>query len=137
MKKIQEENIMSNKNTSNLDKAIQQSLSKEDQDFLAGLDKEPGYMDQAMGVFKGRLGWISWMGIIVRILMAIVLLYALARFENTAPDIESMFKWGGLSAFCVLVMAFNKLWMSLHLQTNRVLRELKKLELQIASLKQD
>jgi hypothetical protein len=128
---------MSNKNIGNLDKAIQQSLSQEDQDFLASLDEEPAYMDQYMGLFKGRLGWVNWLTTILIILMCLVLIYAIDRFENVAPDIEGMLKWGGISAFCVMGILLSKLWAALHLQTNRVLRELKKLELQIASLKQN
>jgi hypothetical protein len=128
---------MSNKNISNLDKAIYESLSREDQDFLARLDEEPKYLAQWAGIYKGRLGWVNWLTTIVIILMAIVMVYALIRFENASSDIEGMFKWGGLSAFCMAGILVSKLWAALHLQTNRVLRELKKLELQIASLKQN
>ncbi len=128
---------MSNKNISNLDKAIQQSLSQEDQEFLAGLDEEPNYMDQAMGLYKGRLGWINWMNTIVGILTTIVAVYALIRFLKASPDIDSMLKWGGLTAYCTAGIFLLKLWFAQHMQTNRVLREIKKLELQIASLNQD
>ncbi len=128
---------MSNKETSKLDKAIYESLSQEDQDFMASLDAEPKYTDQALGIFKGRLGFINLVTTIIFYLMIIVLIYALIRFFNVSPDIAGMLKWGGLAAICLGGAWVSKLWFALHLQTNRVLRELKKLELQIASLKQN
>lgn len=137
MKNTQEENIMSNKITDNLDKAISQSLSQEDQDFLASLDEEPKYMDQTKGIFKGRWGFINKLNTIFLYLVTIVLIYALIRFFKVSPDIDGMLKWGGLTAYCVAGGFYLKLWFAQHLQTNRVLRELKKLELQIASLKQN
>ena len=137
MKRTQEENIMSNKGISNLDKAIFESLSQEEQDFLASLDEEPKYTDQAMGLLKGRYRFINWLTIILYILTTIVAVYALIRFFKVSPDIDGMLKWGGLTAYCVGGILVSKLWFSQQFQTNRVLRELKKVELQIASLKQN
>jgi hypothetical protein len=122
---------------SDLDKAIHQSLSQEDQDFLARLDEEPHFYKQVTGIYKGSLGSFNWMATIGFIFFLVVGIFALIRFFNTSPDIEGMLKWGGLTAFCVGVMFLFRLWFAMHLQTNRVLRELKKLELQIASLKQN
>lgn len=128
---------MSNKDISNLDKAIFESLSQEEQNFLAGLDEEPKFTDQAMGLLKGRYGFINWLSYILIILMTIVAVYALIRFFKVSPDIAGMLKWGGITAYCVAGGLVSKLWFAQHMQTNRVLRELKKLELQIASLKQN
>ena len=123
---------------SNLDKAIHQSLSQEDQDFLARLDEEPPPWTQFTGIYKGKLGWTNRLGTIMLILTAIVLGYAIHRFFEVAPDdIEDIFIWGGLSALCVVGIVGGKLRAAMHMQTNRVLRELKKLELQMASLKQN
>ena len=122
---------------SELDKAIHQSLSQEEQEFLACLDEEPKYSDQAMGLFKGPFRIINWLTTIIIYIGCIVAIYALIRFFKVSPDIEGMLKWGGLTALCMGALWVTKLWFALHLHTNRVLRELKKLELQIASLKQD
>ncbi len=128
---------MSNKITSNLDKAIFESLSQEEQDFLASLDEEPKYTEQAMGLLKGRYSFINWLTTILIFLTTIVAVYALIRFFKVSPDISGMLKWGGLTAYCVAGILVSKLYLFFHMQTNRVLRELKKLELQIASLKQN
>jgi len=122
---------------SNLDKAIYQSLSKEDQDFLARLDEEPQFLKQFTGVYKGSMGIFNWMATIGLIFWAVVGISSLIHFFNVSPDIEGMLKWGGLTAFCVGACFFIRIWLGMHMQTNRVLRELKKLELQIASLKQN
>ena len=121
----------------NLDKAIYQSLSKEDQDFLSRLDEEPQFLKQFTGIYKGGLGTFNWMATIGFIFLALVGISSLIHFFNVSPDIEGMLKWGGLTALCVGAIFFIRLWLGMHMQTNRVLRELKKLELQIASLKQN
>ncbi|MBN1906943.1 MAG: hypothetical protein JW927_17825 [Deltaproteobacteria bacterium] len=128
---------MSNKDIDNLDKAIFQSLSQEDQDFLARLDEEPNYVKQAMGMFKGSLGWINRMSYIILILLTIIAIYACIRFFNVSPDIAGMLKWGWISLICIVGAWVSKLWFAMHFQANRVLRAIKKLELQIASLKQN
>ena len=138
MKGTQEDNIMSIKDKmSELDKAIHQSLSQEDQDFLASLDEEPKISDQAMGIFKGRFRIMNWLTTILFYIILIIGIFALIRFLKVSPDIEGMLKWGGLTALCMGVSSLTKLGFALHLHTNRVLRGLKKLELQIASLKQN
>lgn len=128
---------MSNKNIDNLDKAIYQSLSQEEQDFLARLNEEPKYTEQALGIYKGSLGFINWFTTVVQFLLIIVAIYAIIRFFRVSPDVAYMLKWGGLTAFSIGGIWVSKIWFGLHLQTNRVLRELKKLELQIAALKQN
>lgn len=138
MKGVHEENIMNNQDKmSNLDKAICQSLSKEDQDFLARLDEEPHFLKQYSGVYKGSLSIFNWMTTIGLIFWAVVGICSLIHFFNVSPDIGGMLKWGGLTAFCVGACFFFRLWLGMHMQTNRVLRELKKLELHIASLKKN
>lgn len=121
----------------NLDKAIHQSLSQEDQDFLARLDEEPQFLKQFTGVYKGGMGIFNWIATIGLIFWAVVAISSLIHFFNVSPDIEGMLKWGGLTAFSVGACFFIRIWLGMHMQTNRVLRELKKLELQIASLKQN
>ena len=128
---------MSNKDISDFDKLIFESLSQEEQNFLASLNEEPKLSDQALGIFTGKFGWLNWLTTIILILMGIVAVYALIRFVTVSPDIAGMLKWGMLTAYCMAGGLVGKLWFAQHMQTNRVLRELKKLELQIASLKQD
>jgi uncharacterized membrane protein YciS (DUF1049 family) len=104
---------------------------------LGRLNEEPKYTAQALGIYKGSLGFISWFATIVNIALLIVAAFALIRFFSVSPVIADMLKWGGLTAFCICGIWVSKIWFGLHLHTNRVLRELKKLELQIASLKQN
>ena len=122
---------------SNLDKVIYESLSQEDQDFLARLDEEPQFLKQFTGIYKGGLGIFNLIITIGLIFAFVVGLSSLIHFFNVSPDMEGMLKWGGLTALSVGICLFFRIWLSMHIQTNRVLRELKKLELQIASLKQN
>ena len=51
---------MNDKNKNGFDKIIYDSLTKEEQDFLASLDEEPKFTDQAYGILKGRFRAINW-----------------------------------------------------------------------------
>jgi hypothetical protein len=51
-----------------------------------------------------------------------------------ATELRPLFYWGGATGFCLVVLAVVRLVFFMQLNTNRVLRELKRLELQIALL---
>ena len=55
------------------------------------------------------------------------------RFVH-APDLADMLRWGAASALAFAGVALVKVWFWLELQKNTIVRELKKLELQVASL---
>ena len=51
-----------------------------------------------------------------------------------APDLADMLRWGAASALAFAGVALVKVWFWLELQKNAVVRELKRLEVQVASL---
>ena len=55
------------------------------------------------------------------------------RFVN-APELADMLRWGAASALAFMGVALVKVWFWLELQKNAIVREVKRLELQVASL---
>ena len=118
---------------SHADDAIREALSKEDADLLAKLQEEPGSFRQIVGIFQGPLNWIYVTFLVAAVVLGIVGVYSVWRFA-AATELRPLFYWGGAVAFCLIVLSVVRLVFFMQLNTNRILRELKRLELQVALL---
>jgi hypothetical protein len=117
---------------SDLDKMIETTLNEEDRAFLARLEREPGYFRQVGGLLSGQLGWINFLLMIVQAVLFFAGVWCAWEFFQTTEVIMAL-RWG-LSATVLMiggtVLKIGTLWPTL--QANRVLREIKRLELQLA-----
>jgi NADH:ubiquinone oxidoreductase subunit 6 (subunit J) len=100
---------------------------------LAKLDEEPGSLQQIAGIFQGPLNWIYVLLLIAAIIVGIAGVYAAWQFAMSA-ELRPLFYWGAVAWFCLVVLAVVRILFFMQLNTNRVLREVKRLELQIALL---
>ena len=116
---------------SKLDDAIHLQLSKEDAEFLAKFEKEPSSTAQMFGIFTGAFAWVSYIFLLAAILVGFTLVFAAWKFVVT-EDLRAMIQWGGLALFGLLVMAVIRIWFWIQIQTNRVVREIRLLQLQVA-----
>ncbi len=116
-----------------LDDLIAQGLSAEDRELLAR-HGEPGYFSQAIGLFRGSWSWVMWLVYISAALAFLAAIYAFWQLQ-ASTDAVSAVKWGvvGLVLFQFTVMG--KAFMGSHMEANRLLREIKRLELQVSLLR--
>ncbi len=122
---------MTNTTADDLDRMIDEALDAEERDLLKQIGEEPGYFSQVWGLFGGQLGWVTWLLMIVQTIMFIASVYAAVQFFN-ATDTLTALHWGLPSVALLLMSAMTKFLLWPSMQTNRVLRELKRVELQIA-----
>ncbi|PHS42059.1 MAG: hypothetical protein COA91_01490 [Robiginitomaculum sp.] len=115
-----------------LDKKIHETLSDEDNALMAHLD-EQGLLAQLGGLFKGKLAWLSITTIFIGTIMTIIAVFAIWKFV-TVDDVPSMLRWAGLAWITGISQMMIKLWSWMRMETNRTLREIKRLELQIARM---
>ncbi|MEL6362935.1 MAG: DUF6768 family protein [Pseudomonadota bacterium] len=91
-----------------------------------------------LGQFKSLFtGPGAWMAIIILIIGTVVTfwgLYAAWKFA-TVDDPTAMVRWGGLAWALFTTQIMLKLWSWLRMETNRSMRETKRLELQVALLR--
>ncbi|WP_339742826.1 DUF6768 family protein [uncultured Maricaulis sp.] len=113
-----------------LDAMIAEALDAEDRQLLDQFGQEPGYFSQAFGLFGGRLGWVMWLVYIVNMAAAGLALWA-AWHLFTASDTLVAIRWGVATLAAMQVGLFMKGFMGEQLQHNRVIREVKRLELQL------
>jgi uncharacterized protein DUF6768 len=116
-----------------VDRAIRQSLSAEDTELLDRLGADQALHRQVLDTFQGRLRWINvggWLAGIVLFGVACAMTWRFVR----AQEIGEMLRWGAASAVAFAGLALVKIWFWLELEKNAVVREIKRLELQVASL---
>lgn len=114
----------------NLDDLISEALDAEDRELLGRYAKEPGFFAQAFGIFSGSLGWVM---ITVFLLLFVFLglwVWTGWNFFH-ATDTVMALRWGLCAIVCVQVILFLRGVIFQQILTNRVLREVKRLELQV------
>lgn len=117
----------------NIDDEIRAVLSSEEMAELETLTGEQGMFDMIGESFRSKMRyWIAilwvysfaaWVGAV----------WAGYRFYQ-ATEPKEMAIWGGLCVVLVIFVALGKMWYWMDLNKNTVVRELKRVELQIAFL---
>jgi hypothetical protein len=118
---------------SKIDDLIGQALTEEDRALLAS-HGEPGYLSQAFGMFRGPMAWVMWVVYVTAGIAFLAGLYAVWHMFG-AIDALAAVKWGVGSLFLFQVTAMCKTFMGTHMEANRLLRELKRVELQVSLLR--
>ena len=117
---------------SKLDQRIEDMLEAEDRALMEQLG-EQGLLGQFGGLFQGKMAWITVVTLIAGTVLTIIGFYAAWKFA-TVNDTNTMLRWGGLAWIGLMSQMMIKLWSWMRMETNRNLREIKRLELQMARL---
>jgi len=115
---------------SKLDRLIEEALSDQDKDMLRET-QELGWFALGASQFSGKLGWVSWVIMIVQAVLFLLAVWTGWHFFTTA-DVLSALKWGLPSATLMIVATILKTSLMPQMQADRVIRELKRVELMIA-----
>jgi len=114
-----------------LDRMIEEALAAEDRDLVAGT-VEQGYLALVLGQFRGRNGWVTWLSAAVMVIYGVLAVWA-AWHMFTAVETLAAVKWGLSAAVAIIVVGMLKLNVLYTAQTDRVMRELKRVELMLAA----
>ena len=117
----------------NLDQAIRQALSAEDAEFLARFEKDAPLHEQVLGTFSGPMGALNVFAAIITFAMFGATLYCAWNMFQ-AQDARETMLWGVAVVITMLAVAMLKIYFWMELNKNSVLREVKRLELQLARL---
>ena len=116
----------------NLDNAIRDALSKEDAEFLARFEQE-GPIKEAFGTFTGRWGAMNVFAAILTFASFGFFVFAMLQISST-EDIRMTVLWSATAIVSALFVAMLKMYFWMEMNKNVVLREVKRLELQVARL---
>ena len=112
------------------DKDIAAVLAAEEAELLRQIDTEPGYFRQLAAIFAGRTRWMNAVMMLAQLVLFGAGAYAGWRFF-AATDMFEALRWGLPSAVLLLMSLMIKLALWPVLQTNRILRAMKRLEIAI------
>ena len=113
--------------TSELDRLIEEALSAEER-ALFEQGGELGWFQLGLAQFRGRLGWVTWVIMIVQTVMFLASVWAGWQFY-IATEVLPALKWGLTAAVLVLMATQMKMALMPQMQAERIIRELKRLEL--------
>ena len=115
----------------NVDDLIEEALDKEERDILSQIGEEPGFFGMAFGLFSGRLGWVNILLMVVQGVTFLAGAYAAWMFFE-ATDTVTQLRWGLPSAVLLILSTMIKMAMWPNIHADRLMRELKRVELQLA-----
>lgn len=113
-----------------LDRMIEDALGAEDRAVLARFG-EQGLFGEVSGLFSGKMGWWVALTMVVQVALFAAGVYAAAKFL-TLDDPVLVVRWGIAAAVWFMAMSVIKLMHWQQMQANRIIREVKRLELQVA-----
>jgi hypothetical protein len=117
-----------------MDDLITRALNDEDRALLAR-HGEPGYLAQAAGLFRGPLAWTMWLAYAFGGVAFVIAAWALWRMSGATDALDAV-RWGVGALVLLQFTMLAKTYMGGHLEANRMLREIKRLELQVAMLRE-
>lgn len=118
----------------NIDELIKQALTEEESEYLEKMGEQT-LMEEGLDLFKGRRGWISiWIGFVIFVVFIGSIYCAVQFFAVT--EVKDLMIYGGGFFFGMFMVTALKIWAWMQMDRNAIIRELKRIELQIASLKQ-
>ena len=115
-----------------VDKIIKDALTKEEAKFYDNLD-EQNLFEMVGGVFSGKNKWLIILMNIVMVAVFGFLVYSVVQYFNTDVTNE-MINWSLAIIVCLLMISMLKLFTWMQMDKNSLMRELKRLELQVSTL---
>ena len=120
------------KDIEKIDELIKEALTQEEAKFYDELG-EQNILEKLGGIFKGKTGWLAIIMNLVNLIIFGLLIFCVVQFLNTEITNE-LIKWATAIFACLIFMGMIKLFVWMQMDKNDILRELKRLELQIATL---
>lgn len=114
-----------------LDEMIREALEGEDKKIMDET-RELGFFELGLSQFRGKLGWVTWVIMVVQTTMFLIGLWCVVRFFQSAEVLEAL-KWGLSGAVLWIAGMLLKLSIGPQMQADRVIRELKRVELILAA----
>ena len=120
------------KDLEEIDKLIKEALTEEEAAFYDELE-ELNLIGKVGELRKGKLGWLVIVMTIVQITAFGFFVYCLVKFLSV-EETTQLIKWASGGFLAIMVSSMMKLFSWLQMDKKDILREMKRLELQISSL---
>ena len=112
-----------------IDRMIEEALQGEEQALFRETAREPGFFAQAFGLLGGPNGWVNVLMVVIQAALFVSGVWAGWRFFEAETAVSAL-HWGLPATVLVLASLIIKLGMMPEIQANRLMRELKRQQLQ-------
>ena len=119
-------------NIEDIDKLIKETLTQEETKFYDELE-EQNVLQMVWGLFQGKNKWIMYLMNLMTLAFFGLFVYCTIQFFNSDITNE-LIKWGLGSVVFLLGVSMLKVFAWMQMDKNAIIREFKRLELQISSL---
>jgi hypothetical protein len=110
---------------------IDEAIYEEEGELLRQIGEEPGFFSQLFSAFGGRTGWVNIVMMVWQVVFFVAGVWAAWMFF-LAGDPVSQLRWGLPATVLLLMSLMLKMMVWPAIQTNRLQRELKLIQLQLA-----
>jgi hypothetical protein len=114
------------------DRMIREALEREEAGALEAFG-EPTMAGDLMEAFRGRNRRLAIGGVVANLALTVAVIYAAVRFFGTG-EVRTMLVWGAAAFACFALVLAIKVWYWLEVARLSVVREVKRLELQVSRL---
>jgi threonine/homoserine/homoserine lactone efflux protein len=119
-------------NMEDIDKLIKETLTQEEAKFYDELD-EQNVLEMLGGLFKGKNSWIMYVMNFMTLVFFVGFFICIVKFFDT-ENTNELIMWSVGGIIALLAVSMLKIFAWLQMDKNALLREMKRLELQISSL---
>ena len=116
----------------NIDQLIRAALSTEEAEVYDKLG-EPSLIEEAFSVLNGRAKYINWMVVFFSFVFFLITIYAGFQFF-AAAETKELLMWAVIFIISASGVSMLKMWYWMEMNKNATIRELKRVELQVAHL---
>ncbi len=118
---------------SNIDAKIRRALEATDTDLADEFDGDQSMMEMVFDTFRGTQKWLSFVAIFGGfVFMAGSVFGVIQLFKAQEPHEHILWALGVV--FCFSAISMMKIWFWMQMNRNSILREIKRVELQVARL---
>ena len=114
-----------------VDRMIDEALDAEEKELLRSIGEEPGFIERTLGTLDQRVLWVAGLMMVIQSIAFIAGAWATWMFFE-ANDAVTQLRWGLPAAVLLLMSLMIKLAVAPAIHAKRLMRELKRIELQIA-----
>ena len=113
-----------------VDGQIDEAIAAEERELLRAIGDERGLVERMLGLTGPETAWMIWVMMIFQTLLFIGGVYAAWMFFEASEPVTQL-RWGLPAAVLLVTSLLIKLAVPPAIQTKRVMRELKRIELLI------
>ncbi|SNR16374.1 DUF6768 family protein [Tenacibaculum jejuense] len=121
--------------TEDIDKLIKETLTEEEAVFYQELEEQTMWQ-MVFGLFKGKNKWILVAMNMITLIFFGFFIFCLVQFFE-ASEAKELIKWASGAIIFLLGVSMLKIFAWMQMDKNALLREIKRLELLLLSLKRE